>query len=61
MKAILKVVLTKLSEKSTWAGVVVIAAALGVALSPENAALIGSIGAALAGAALVKMDEAPKT
>lgn len=45
----------KAAEKTTWAGALALVTALGIYLSPEDIALITSIGTAVAGAVLVKM------
>lgn len=50
-------VLEKAAEKTTWAGVPVLVASAGVAVSPENVALIVAVGTALAGMILVAMND----
>lgn len=56
-KPILRAVLAKLTEKTTWVGLAVLAASCGIAISPDNAALLGGIGTAIAGVLLVKLDD----
>ena len=55
MKPFLLTVASKLTERTTWLGLATMATALGIYLSPEDVALITSIGTAIAGAVLVKM------
>lgn len=43
--------IARLSEASTWRGIVLILTALGVSLSPEQAEAIVTVGLAVAGAA----------
>lgn len=47
---ILDYILNRLSESSTWRGLALLATALGVALSPEQAAAITSAGLGVVGA-----------
>lgn len=56
-KALLALVLAKLAQRSTWVGIMTfLATAGGIYVSPEHAELIGTIGTAVAGAALVKIN-----
>lgn len=43
--------IARLSEASTWRGIVLLLTALGVSLSPEQAEAIVTVGLAVAGAA----------
>ncbi len=56
LKKLLKFIAARIRERSTWLGLVSLAAALGLALSPEQKEAIVSAGMALAGliAALTK-------
>ncbi|TVQ82149.1 MAG: hypothetical protein EA357_10660 [Micavibrio sp.] len=56
LKKLLKFIAGRIRERSTWLGLVSLAAALGLALSPEQKEAIVSAGMALAGliAALTK-------
>lgn len=46
-------VLARLAERSTWVGAVTLLASLGLTLDPNQAAMIVSVGGALAGAIMV--------
>ncbi|WP_168220225.1 hypothetical protein [Azospirillum thermophilum] len=46
----MRYILDRLSERSTWLGLIALASALGVAVTPDQAAAITSAGTALAGA-----------
>jgi hypothetical protein len=50
---ILDWVLARLAERSTWVGAVTLLASTGMSLDPNQAALIVSVGGALAGAIMV--------
>jgi hypothetical protein len=50
MTAFKEYLLARLQEKSTWLGLIAIAGAFGVALSPDQATAIATAGTALAGA-----------
>lgn len=56
-KPFIRLILTKLTEKTTWVGLAALAASLGIMVSPENAALLGGIGTAIAGVLLVKVND----
>jgi hypothetical protein len=44
---------TRLAERSTWVGLITLAASFGVSISPANAQLIEVVGAAIAGGIMV--------
>lgn len=50
MKALIAFSLERAKERSTWVGLVGLLAAVGVALSPEQAEAIATLGVAIAGA-----------
>lgn len=49
-----------LRQKSTWAGILSVAAALGVALNPELQEALVALGVAAAGVGLALLDEDKK-
>lgn len=49
----MKIILSKLREKSTWLGLVTILTAFGVPLAPEMSNVVGELVQAAAGVALV--------
>jgi hypothetical protein len=49
----MKLILSKLREKSTWLGIATILTAFGVPLPPEVASVVGELVQAAAGVALV--------
>lgn len=49
----MKIILSKLREKSTWLGLVTILTAFGVPLPPEMSSVVGELVQAAAGVALV--------
>tara|TARA_B100000686_G_scaffold353795_1_gene460850 strand:- start:1910 stop:2089 length:180 start_codon:yes stop_codon:yes gene_type:complete len=52
MKDLLKFVLDRLKEKTTWIGLTGFVTALGVSISPEQAEAIAAAGVAIVGAIL---------
>lgn len=57
----LKWIIDRAQERSTWAGIIAIATAAGVSLSPEAKDAIITLGLALAGAVLtLTKDKLPK-
>lgn len=54
---LVKIIVSKLKEKTTWAGILSVAVAAGLQMSPEVSQAVSNAGMALAGLVLVFINE----